>query len=192
MKKLYLLLFVICLTGANAQITVVITPPAGTPPFCTNMPYSFTGNGTPGPILAWQWTSSPSAGANIQSPNQNITNITFTNAGTYTLTLTALDNSGRIDSGKYALTVTACSSNISAYNFQETFQIFPNPVSDVLQINNLEQKIYSYKLINTIGEVCAEGKLNKTSGEINVSEISNGIYFLFLDNKEKFKIIIQH
>ncbi len=84
--------------------TVSITPPGGT--YCTDVPYQFTGNANPGPILFWQWYSTPSANVNIQNPNQSGTNITFYQAGTYVLTCIANNSLGCRDSVLFPVSVT--------------------------------------------------------------------------------------
>lgn len=122
MKKGYffaiLCLFTFLLAGnqarAQATLTVTITPPPASPPFCTGNFYQFTGNANPGPILFYQWSSLPSAGVNIVNPNQSGTNIQFNNTGTYTLTLIASNTSGTKDSIKYTLSVTATPTVIAS------------------------------------------------------------------------------
>lgn len=88
---------------SKAQLT--ISPPAGTPPFCSATAYQFTGSGLPGTILSIQWKSNPTTGVNIATPNQNSTDITFNTTGTYTLTLIETNSTGTTDSAKYVLTV---------------------------------------------------------------------------------------
>lgn len=85
--------------------TVSITPPAVSG-YCTDNPYQFTGTANPGPILFWQWSATPSAGVTIQSPNQNGTNITFSQVGNYVLTLKANNSLGCVDSVMFPLSVT--------------------------------------------------------------------------------------
>jgi len=99
-----------CTTQATSTVyvnssTVTITPPAGTN-YCTDSPYQFTGNANPGPILFWQWYSTPSTNVNIQSPNQSGTNITFYTTGAYVLTCIAYNSLGCKDSVLFPLTVT--------------------------------------------------------------------------------------
>ena len=65
----------------------------------------------------------------------------------------------------------------------ETVQIYPNPVSDVLNINfqkTLQQgkvKIYDMR-----GNLVIRQKINKT---INVSNLPNGFYMLNIEDKHK-------
>ncbi|MBI5218074.1 MAG: T9SS type A sorting domain-containing protein [Bacteroidia bacterium] len=69
--------------------------------------------------------------------------------------------------------------------------VFPNPVSNKLYVNNLSKHCY-YSIINITGLIIKKGGLYKNNNEINVSTIPNGIYFLIINEKEFCKIIINH
>lgn len=53
--------------------------------------------------------------------------------------------------------------------------IYPNPVSDILQISS-ESSIHNYKIMNIQGAVLKEG--NPIENTIDVSNLSSGLYFL--------------
>ncbi len=57
-------------------------------------------------------------------------------------------------------------------------EIFPNPVKDVLQIKNNELKIKLIEIVDLSGKVIYE--FNNFRNQINVSALSQGIYFLKL------------
>ena len=86
-------------------LSITIAPLISTGTFCAGNPYHFTGNANPGPIIYWNWTSTPSTGVNIQFPHQNGTDITFASSGSYTLMLVAINANGITDSTKYNVTV---------------------------------------------------------------------------------------
>ena len=90
----------------SPTLTVTITPPDTIDPnprYCTGIPYHFNGNANPGPILTWSWTCSPSTGVIIANPQNNGTDITFTNMGTYTLSVTAMNTSGIMGTQTYSI-----------------------------------------------------------------------------------------
>lgn len=69
--------------------------------------------------------------------------------------------------------------------------VYPNPVSDVLNISS-ETTISSVKVYNLTGQLIMETKLNTTERELNVSNLSSGIYIIKLevDNSSvNYKII---
>lgn len=62
----------------------------------------------------------------------------------------------------------------------EAFVLYPNPTSEVLNVSVKENKVSSYKIFNSLGFQIQTGKTS--GGEINVSNLSKGIYFFELNN----------
>jgi len=58
-------------------------------------------------------------------------------------------------------------------------KIYPNPSSTVIYTDNVSAS--GYKITNSLGQTCAEGKITT---EINISSLSSGVYFLYTYNKE--------
>lgn len=71
--------------------------------------------------------------------------------------------------------------------------VFPNPATNNLFIENLNNKIFTYKIININGAIV---KSNTTqSNEIDVSDLSNGTYTLKVFNEDFSaiqKIVVLH
>jgi hypothetical protein len=67
-------------------------------------------------------------------------------------------------------------------NSEVNFIVYPNPAEEKLMINS-EQTIQKIAIFNLLGQQIKTFQVNFKSGEINVSELSKGIYFLNL----KFK-----
>ncbi len=57
-------------------------------------------------------------------------------------------------------------------------EIYPNPASDNIRILNAEGE-YTYSIINISGQVVISGN---TTESVDVSELSNGVYFIELEN----------
>lgn len=82
----------------------------------------------------------------------------------------------------------------SRINKQETIAISPNPTINKLTVSISEgHQISSYKVFNTIGEVCLENRLvakELTNKEvIDVNLLGSGIYFLAVKNNQTTNII---
>lgn len=70
--------------------------------------------------------------------------------------------------------------NISEYYLENKFNIYPNPVIDVLQIrNNVNSPISAVKITDSTGRIILT-EYNKQ--EIDVSHLSNGIYFIEVES----------
>lgn len=65
-----------------------------------------------------------------------------------------------------------------------TFKVFPNPTNSTLTVNSLndDSGTYLLKIISLTGAVLFKSDF-KTTKEINVSEFSNGIYFINISSK---------
>ncbi|MBR4469395.1 MAG: T9SS type A sorting domain-containing protein [Bacteroidales bacterium] len=66
------------------------------------------------------------------------------------------------------------------------FSIYPNPVNSTLTINGGAAE-YSYAMFNGMGQMVANGKANGTE-QINVSEMTKGVYFLRLTTGTQVRI----
>lgn len=62
-------------------------------------------------------------------------------------------------------------------NAIEGFSFYPNPASDVLNLNALNN-IDALVIYNTLGQEILEQKVGNTSSEINVSNLKTGIYLM--------------
>ena len=102
---------------------------------------------------------------------------------------------------------TARSSIISTYGWTitdaglncdlntETFdtislKLYPNPVINILNVNigyNLINK--SYNIVDGLGRVVLKGNLNQVDNIINVEQLSKGIYYLKVSDKNAIKFI---
>jgi hypothetical protein len=85
--------------------------------------------------------------------------------------------------------------NLNVNNLSNnTFQIYPNPVSDKLKINYFNfNEVEEIEIYNAIG-LKQPIEANKDSNEIDVSILKNGIYFLKIttkNNTQTYKIIKQ-
>ena len=58
---------------------------------------------------------------------------------------------------------------------QRPFEVYPNPVSDVLYMKNLSCEIAEYSIFNVLGQMVTSGSSN---GSIPVEGLEKGLYFL--------------
>ncbi len=66
--------------------------------------------------------------------------------------------------------------------------IYPNPVKDILTINDSEQAIEKYKTYNIEGQLVQTYTLDN-EGQINVSNLPKGVYFLVLNTVQKRSVM---
>jgi len=88
-------------------------------------------------------------------------------------------------------------SSISEQRFRNiTFSIYPNPASDIiiLNIDNPNNAVLTLNIYNIIGQLIKSEILEQKSEQLNISNLSKGIYILEIKSNEmseKQKLIIQ-
>ncbi len=77
-----------------------------------------------------------------------------------------------------------------------SFIVYPNPANNQLIVRAKANEKTSYQLINVMGQIIDENKLEESEHIVNTENINIGVYFLILkaNNQlvQKQKIIIQH
>lgn len=77
-------------------------------------------------------------------------------------------------------------SENSEIEINKVFTIYPNPVTNKLTISNLSNDKVLFEIFDNLGQRVGRGLLN---GDIDVSGLSSGIYFLKLNNQPPVKFI---
>ena len=66
----------------------------------------------------------------------------------------------------------------------DNISVYPNPVSNLLNINTGTNSDLSYSIFNIMGQGISKGILKRTNNTINFAELNRGVYFLNVFNKE--------
>lgn len=69
---------------------------------------------------------------------------------------------------------------VQEYSRQQSLEVYPNPVSDVLYLKNLPCEQVNYSIFNVLGQEIMNGP---TFGTIPVADLENGFYFLQIKGK---------
>lgn len=73
---------------------------------------------------------------------------------------------------------------------QGEFAVYPNPASEILQIESAHQSISSVRIIDMLGKVLfSESAINVTNKTIDISSFSKGMYFVTINDNTTKKII---
>ena len=110
------------------------------------------------------------------------TDLTANNVGG-TLTNFALDGTTSNWVGGVVLT-TLSNQEIDG---DKTIEITPNPASNFIQVSGLKNN-ESYSVFNALGSTVLTGKVSNQQ-TINISELSNGLYFLKLESSKPIRFI---
>jgi len=90
--------------------------------------------------------------------------------------------------------IEACDLSVSTNEtavLSQAYEIFPNPASDFIQIVGPSQKT-NVALINSLGQVVRNEKLEGSNNTLDVSYLKNGSYYLHIENglgKSVYKIV---
>ncbi len=69
------------------------------------------------------------------------------------------------------------------YQYQSIFNVYPNPASDILNIEALDNLEYEYEVYNITGDRLMQGEL-KSHTKINILKFSSGVYYLKIVSKK--------
>ena len=75
------------------------------------------------------------------------------------------------------------------------FSICPNPSSDVISLSiNSKKEDFALNIYNLTGTLVKKEKVEQNQQQINISDLSNGIYVVEINSKERIgrqKLLIQ-
>jgi hypothetical protein len=139
------------------------------------------------PSYTYEWSSVPS-GFTSTSQNPSTSPVS---AGTYEYTVT-VSSGGCSNTASVAVTVETCSEVEDNDVIENEFNIFPNPTTGLINLDNDFSLNNDFEIIvyNAYGKII----INEKNSEIlNLSEFSNGIYYLHVKTRGKImnkKIIL--
>jgi hypothetical protein len=86
---------------------------------------------------------------------------------------------------------SADQTGFSVIEPSSSFQFFPNPANDILNISNKTNA--QMKIENALGQVIETIQLSANAQQtISMNNYPNGIYFMILDGKFSSKFIVKH
>ncbi|MEI6881634.1 MAG: T9SS type A sorting domain-containing protein [Bacteroidota bacterium] len=95
-----------------------------------------------------------------------------------------LDMSGLLD--RY---INNRTSGFTKIKKKDNFIVYPNPSKEKILVNlDLEVKCYPFVILNSIGEEILKGFIKSVNDEIDISNLSVGIYTLLIDGTYSFRI----
>ncbi|MCX6296677.1 MAG: T9SS type A sorting domain-containing protein [Bacteroidetes bacterium] len=97
--------------------------------------------------------------------------------GTHTITYSYTDLAGCSDSDTSTITVTVC-LGVNELNSDSYFSVYPNPFQDHIVIISNTNENLELQITNVLGESVLFQKINKGKTEINLADLSTGIYFI--------------
>jgi hypothetical protein len=128
--------------------------------------------------ITYKWAGSPSLSATdiampVASP---ITNAYYI--------LEVEDANGCTNTDDVYVTVNSC-TGISSKAVKELFHVYPNPTSENLYIEIIEQQEIDYELSDSKGMILLKGS-NNSNVILDLTEIPSGIYYLLIKSDGKF------
>ncbi len=88
------------------------------------------------------------------------------------------------------LTGEKLATGINSVSKNNSVKIYPNPANDVVHINRISNTNSTLFVYNTLGELVITKELSKENENVNISTLSNGVYFFKVDGITK-KVVKQ-
>jgi hypothetical protein len=100
------------------------------------------------------------------------------------------DISGNHGNGDSWVVKLSSNLGIEQQSYNKLFSLYPNPVVNILKLKletNFENQ--SYSICNVDGKIIKQGVINNKITDINVENLSKGVYFIKLANNKSYKFI---
>lgn len=114
----------------------------------------------------------------------------FDTTGTFPMTLRVTNTKFGCTSSttKEMFTIRRATSISPLYS---SIFVYPNPSSGVLHVEGLKGE-HGYRLVGVSGQTLLEGSIDSIKNAIDASDLTNGIYFLSIDDNPIQKVFISH
>ena len=89
-----------------------------------------------------------------------------------------------IETNNYSTTVITDNLSVNDFEMFDSVTIYPNPVKDVLTFR-AKSKIQNIQIFNLLGKLIKEMKPTKSTHDINISQLSSGVYFIHFQSENK-------
>ena len=73
---------------------------------------------------------------------------------------------------------------------ERNFEVFPNPVHDILHIRSSVAQQVDWSLVDALGTVARQGRLRGLEAEIEIQKLSPGIYVLRVGKNWRRKVVV--
>lgn len=147
---------------------------------CSGETKTFTDNSMNSPTT-WVWSVSPATGVTINSGNSQNPSITFANAGTYLVTLTAGNAMGSGAPITKTVTVSACTGLDQMTSEILGLSIYPNPSDGKISFNQSLPLNSTLHVYNQLGQKLKTWLINSSQqSELDGSFLPKGVYTLIL------------
>lgn len=147
--------------------------------------------------LSYSWSSSANNSVTFNPSNTTATpNISFSNAGTYTIILTT-SNSAGANSFSRTVVVSDC-VGIDKLNAENTeWTVYPNPASSFVNFSTNGSNAATVAIYDITGKLVKEISFTNGKANLNTTEMSNGLYIykvksLGNDTLKTGKVVVNH
>ena len=89
-----------------------------------------------------------------------------------------------INSGVETLETIQNILNVSDNEFAGRLEIYPNPATSHITVMNNKYPNLSYSIFNLMGQKLKDGSLSNTENMLSVESLTDGVYFLYLVDKD--------
>lgn len=187
--KYFLLLDDINISKQSSGVQAPAANFTGCGSYVTGNTVTFTNTSTNSPTSN-SWNITPATGwafANGTSATSASPQVTFTVAGSYTVSLTATNAGGSNTKTTSSCVVVSAGSGLEDLNFASGISLYPNPttglttisIGNINEYSNLRVNVY-----NAIGELVYSMQPTNSETTVDLSAFSKGIYFVEIRSNE--------
>mgnify|MGYP005844196683 CR=1 FL=1 len=168
---------VTALLGTNAQFTVQVNDPNAPLQWQTDIGFGF------------QNLTNTGQYSGVTTNTLTVSNVTLTNNNQI---FRCLIGSGFCADTTDIVTLNVTQTSVSEILLENEVYIYPNPAKDFVYVNANKNINSNYSLSNFLGKEVMRGEFKSDRNKLDISELSNGLYYLKIEKSGKTVKIIKN
>lgn len=168
---------VTALLGTNAQFTVQVNDPNAPLQWQTDIGFGF------------QNLTNAGQYSGVTTNTLTISNVTLSNNNQI---FRCLVGTGFCADTTNVVTLNITQTSISESALENEIYIYPNPAKDFINVNANKNINSTYTLTNFLGKEIMKGEFKSDKNKLDISTLSNGIYYLKIEENGKTMKIIKN
>lgn len=168
---------VTALIGTNAQFSVLVNDPNAPLQWQTDIGFGF------------QNLTNAGQYSGVTTNTLTVSNVTLTNNNQV---FRCLVGTGFCADTTDIVTLNVTQTSISESNLDKEIYVYPNPAKDFINVNSNKNINSTYTLTNFLGKEVVKGEFKSDKNKLDISNLSNGIYYLKIEESSKTVKVIKN
>jgi hypothetical protein len=125
----------------------------------------------------------PTSGVNLNTSTSQNPQVSFSNPGTYTISLSTSNPVGAGNTYTQSITISDC-TGLQQLSHDEPLKVYPNPSNGQITVETGSRSSSDLIVVDALGETLLRKTSRAAAEDLDLSNLPKGIYFLRIENEE--------